>query len=53
MQPSLSGAAGLRSYASSPSWGKGPSLADGLQGSRTAVAREVISTVHASSIKVA
>lgn len=51
MQPS--GAPGLRSYASSPSWGKGPSLADGLQGRRTAVAREFQSTEHASSIKLA
>ncbi|BDA48117.1 probable zinc finger protein Dzip1 at N-terminal half [Coccomyxa sp. Obi] len=51
MQPS--GAAGLRSYASSPSWGKGPSLADGLQGRRMATAREFQSTEHASSIKLA
>ncbi len=51
MQPS--GAAGLRTYASSPSWGKGPSLADGLQGRRTTVAREAPSTEHASSIKLA
>ncbi|CAL8462888.1 g2422 [Coccomyxa elongata] len=51
MQPS--GAAGLRSYASSPSWGKGPSLADGLQGRHPAVASEVPFTEHASSIKLA
>ncbi len=46
-------AAGLKGYASTPSWSKPPEMASGLQGRRMATAREFYSTEHASSIKIA
>lgn len=51
--PAGAGALGLRTYASSPSWGASKAPEQGVRGRRPMTARGVFDTEHASSIKIA